>query len=1273
MTATRSEMCCEPTKFFPDPTPSHLYRHIIFTFMGWKGSQQRPRDAVVHRWVHTPNQRMYDVYADGFVVEHESEATVGNVALDIVQTQADRNGSIRDISRRVVPDAHYERREDTFIHDVPMHAMVQEARKSGRTQLYVIQAQKGMGKSKAVRRAVTSLPDSFSVLSLTFRRTLARGTAMDMGEGARTYLDFDSDVVFNAVDHPRLTVLVNSLCRVDPGDQRTLHSAYDILIVDELVSVLGMLGSSIIPDDLRYRIIERFVKIAQRASLVLVSDALMEEDALALVVSVLRGTGRRSLTTVVDYTHRNHVDWTFYSARTMSEWKKAIFARLEKGKRGVFPCMTKAFAKRLRDDVKRRFPELDVLLYVANSAEHDMEEHMSNVNEEWKRWDVVIWSPVITAGCSFEREHFDFCALQAFQGTCDVNSAVQMTSRVRNLRDKEVLVVTGNARDGFGGVVDAATEIFVRETWEHAFRREAFGNHTAPTTDIDENAEDDVEEEEEEEEDTRARDLVVDMFGGGSTWNNSKKCESEHNINLAVHDLVLASASRADETRKMRFESEFWKRTAWTGVRMCALTHPGTIQQYGYKGSTPTHVLAAVEKFCMLPKVYGNSEAVRQLLYRIQSSHYGDLDVFYVAATRGEAQADTSVHAISSTTEARLAKLEQSRLGVADEESKTRSNNEVADGVYFGSRWCPLTQQVIEIPKELRTSTTINLRNKYCPALGTENGDRAQVTLRHLEELGLLDPTHRTVRQTVLENVSGSPYPRIPTWVNQENGSLWQIAVHQIVAKTLFEWDRRRGWSGMPPRVVPPPKTFTQLGSCASITDLKSKLPKRLAIYHEHMSDMLYQLCPIPSTTTLVLWSRLKDIEEDADEVVDLAWAVAAEHLGMEGVDRLTESRRTDVAKFCHAAATLMESSMLAGYERVFITPFIGQEALDTKVTVGYVGIDRDGGVSVISPCFTWRRASLSTLYRCLAPIVVGAASFQHLYKHNVQFTHAISVTDGCMVTLPFTKSSALRAPRILDAVLNKVFMDTPSLSGIFFIPSSLSAGTWDVWWPERGVAEDGMDSSLFISFLLSAQAASPRVRKVTWNAIYPLCQAMAKQSVPPRDAQRILGATEDVAWHAAFVSGLYMTKLAGICEKRIILGGLKEHEVTLEDILNAMLQAGRYFDLSRSRPMRLQPYLFATRVVQHAAGVDPFPETIDMPTIPEEHTPGMCGKLASLYVGSIQSGNMIATVDNGDNDMTVVVNTDPLFQLAWIIGWHGTLGIFDLVGMLKQRDAGPV
>ena len=313
--------------------------------------------------------------------------------------------------------------------------------------VWVLAAHKGMGKSKAIRAAVRRCCPAPTVLNVTFRRSLARGAAADFPDGV-VYLDLPDAETFDARRHPVLTILVNSLARV-----RVSPSArYDVLILDEWVSILEMLGGGLIGGDQRLEIVRVLLEAMHLARVVVVGDALLDGGSLRTLACCLSASPLPSRVTLLHYVHANHADHIYLAYPSEAAWTAALLAAVRAGRRVVVPNMTKAQALRLYGLLVHRegLPEARVLLYVAG-GEHDLVHHMAHLHQLWRAVDVVIYSPVITAGCSFEgRGHFDECFLYAFQGTASARSALQMTFRVRDLVARRIHVWVSRGQRGWG-------------------------------------------------------------------------------------------------------------------------------------------------------------------------------------------------------------------------------------------------------------------------------------------------------------------------------------------------------------------------------------------------------------------------------------------------------------------------------------------------------------------------------------------------------------------------------------------------------------------------------------------------------------------------------------------------------------------------------------------------------------------------------------------------------------------------------------------------------
>jgi hypothetical protein len=108
---------------------------------------------------------------------------------------------------------------------------------------------------------------------------------------------------------------------------------------------------------------------------------------------------------------------------------------LAEGKNVVVCSSSKTFTIRLKNHVIQTRPETRMIVY--NS---DTNEKLDNVAEYWKTCQLLVYSPTITAGVSFEESHFD--SLVAFvsnsQSSPTVDITLQQLFRVRNLRDGDM-------------------------------------------------------------------------------------------------------------------------------------------------------------------------------------------------------------------------------------------------------------------------------------------------------------------------------------------------------------------------------------------------------------------------------------------------------------------------------------------------------------------------------------------------------------------------------------------------------------------------------------------------------------------------------------------------------------------------------------------------------------------------------------------------------------------------------------------------------------------
>ena len=119
-----------------------------------------------------------------------------------------------------------------------------------------------------------------------------------------------------------------------------------------------------------------------------------------------------------------------------------VITLLRQGKRVVVSSSTKGFTEKLEAAIKAAVPGKRVLV-------HNSESDRSLLRDPstlWPGYDAVIYSPTITAGVSFEREHFDqlVAYIENSFATPSVDLALQQLFRVRQLQEGDMTLFVNN-------------------------------------------------------------------------------------------------------------------------------------------------------------------------------------------------------------------------------------------------------------------------------------------------------------------------------------------------------------------------------------------------------------------------------------------------------------------------------------------------------------------------------------------------------------------------------------------------------------------------------------------------------------------------------------------------------------------------------------------------------------------------------------------------------------------------------------------------------------
>lgn len=350
----------------------------------------------------------------------------------------------------------------------------------GDVSFMCVVAQMGLGKTKAVVEFVRNNYTSGSrILAISFSIELSRKTNAHLRTTGLDFVLYQD--VKGGISAPCVTVCLDSLKRVVGGD-------FDLVIIDEIQSVLGHFNSPLMEDTggISYKL-ERLLTNAEKVILV---DACADSTSVNLVIDHLQRLrsieARVSVRSAVVLSAGGSNDeqcqccwirnrFIMPTNRTMQvvvgdkNTNKAIteaslkyaaidqlVSLLNDGKNVVCISNIKTFAVACEKIAKERqiaCPQFKHAAYYGNGP-----TRLEDPLIEWIDLNLLIYSPTITAGISFELKHFH--SLVAYIDNSDyapnIDMVIQMLYRVRVLIDGRMYVYFKPSRKVFDGTCTAA-------------------------------------------------------------------------------------------------------------------------------------------------------------------------------------------------------------------------------------------------------------------------------------------------------------------------------------------------------------------------------------------------------------------------------------------------------------------------------------------------------------------------------------------------------------------------------------------------------------------------------------------------------------------------------------------------------------------------------------------------------------------------------------------------------------------------------------------------
>lgn len=341
--------------------------------------------------------------------------------------------------------------KQSYLEDSPDLLFDKLISKESEKSTFVIRANMKMGKTKTLINYIISASErgifgkNPKILFISFRRTFTQSLLARLNSEMakfgigdfKSYKDIDYQIALDV--HPRCIVQVDSLHRITPGDSKP-----DLLILDEVESILSQFSSNLIRDlNNTYSVFEWLMSYSRKI-------ICMDANVTTRTLEMLKKWQGKEEIILYQNVYKNASEDKYHILKSSKHLIKVALKKLADGKKIVICSNSLSEAKTFREAITEIFSDkLQIGMYSGETSPTQKDKHFSDVDLHWSKLDVLIYTPTVSAGVSYEEKHFD-CLLAYFTSdSCDVETARQMIGRVRNLADRDYYIAFDSRRANY--------------------------------------------------------------------------------------------------------------------------------------------------------------------------------------------------------------------------------------------------------------------------------------------------------------------------------------------------------------------------------------------------------------------------------------------------------------------------------------------------------------------------------------------------------------------------------------------------------------------------------------------------------------------------------------------------------------------------------------------------------------------------------------------------------------------------------------------------------
>jgi hypothetical protein len=299
------------------------------------------------------------------------------------------------------------------------------------------------------------------ILFVSYRKTLTYDIRSKFDNlNFKSYLSED-------LNSDRLIIQIESLNKLRNldytfiSDDEDIIKNYDLIIIDEVESILNQFSSSTLRD-VKKETFQLFDDLLFAADKIITLDGDMDMRTYDFINSYGK------MINIVNHTITHNK--TINIMKNRDDYLNMIYDDLNNNKKIAIASMSSNEIEVINDLLKTKYPSKNILIYTGLTADEDKQE-LKNMDIIFKEANVILYSPTITAGVSYDvisyDDYFDNIYGIICSGSCSSRDFKQQINRIRKIKNDTINVLNispmkNNNNNSFFNFQDVKSELLIQ-------------------------------------------------------------------------------------------------------------------------------------------------------------------------------------------------------------------------------------------------------------------------------------------------------------------------------------------------------------------------------------------------------------------------------------------------------------------------------------------------------------------------------------------------------------------------------------------------------------------------------------------------------------------------------------------------------------------------------------------------------------------------------------------------------------------------------------------